>query len=193
MSIFPSEEEIKRCIYEYEELFLIRDGPPHLSQDTLQFEVDEAFISPFQGMDEIQLRQLLHMDSATGHVPFFNRYLCLLNRNPVESQELKDFLQEQEERPSLPLPPNIIPCSLKWQQLTGVCAILSMLTAPEKAEDRKGVLLADEVGVGKTGTVLGLIATVMHTRHRYTEGQSVPSIFSRSASFLYSIVVTTFP
>jgi len=54
---------------------------------------------------------------------------------------------------------------LHWHQLAGVHAIARQLLI---GGPKSGVLLADEVGVGKTGTALALIALMMHYKELST-------------------------
>jgi hypothetical protein len=47
---------------------------------------------------------------------------------------------------------------LQWHQLLGIASMIRRLFSPSEHSPRCGVLLADEVGIGKTAQGLGLIA-----------------------------------
>lgn len=53
-----------------------------------------------------------------------------------------------------------VPFSLRWHQLAGVHAILRRLFSKNSTPGNLGVLIADEVGLGKTFQSLAIIATL---------------------------------
>lgn len=78
---------------------------------------------------------------------------------------------------------NLLPLSLHWHQLAGVHSIVrSVFTKTAVADHCTGVLVADEVGLGKTAQSLSLIAflnqAVMIQKHK--QPLKLPPILSES-------------
>jgi len=75
--------------------------------------------------------------------------------------------------------PDMVPLRLLWHQLCGVAAIADRVWTEEKKPDVHGVLLADDVGVGKTAQVMAFIAFLQLVYESEKEGgQTRPSIIS---------------
>jgi len=75
--------------------------------------------------------------------------------------------------------PDTAPLQLLWHQLCGVAAIADRVWTEEKKPDVHGVLLADDVGVGKTAQVMAFIAFLQLVYQSEEEGGLTrPSIIS---------------
>jgi hypothetical protein len=82
---------------------------------------------------------------------------------------------------------------LRWHQLGGIHSILHHISTPTQPYDgestsskrqpvighsRSGILLADEVGVGKTGQALGTLGQVIHWTDLSKDGKPLPPVHS---------------
>lgn len=65
-----------------------------------------------------------------------------------------------------------LPCNPRWHQLIGMLALL------DSAFNGKNILLMDEVGLGKTMQVAGVVALVTYFREFYAEKKDFPGAFS---------------
>lgn len=67
---------------------------------------------------------------------------------------------------------NLVPLEPRWHQLVGILKMLKL------AFEGKPIMLMDEVGVGKTMQVVGLIAMLAYYRDFWEKNQDYPGIFS---------------
>jgi len=70
----------------------------------------------------------------------------------------------------------ILPLSLHWHQVAGVHAIIRKLFSAQPTKDVLGVLLADEVGLGKTFQIATVIAFLMELVQRQQQNAPLPPI-----------------
>jgi hypothetical protein len=98
-------------------------------------------------------------------LPFFNTQIDPDNVHHRWTEEGRAFFDDSK-RSKIPLEPH-------WHQLGG---ILKML---ELAFSKKPTLLMDEVGVGKTLQVVGIIAMIAYFREFYAFTGSFPGKFSK--------------
>ncbi|KAF9513958.1 hypothetical protein BS47DRAFT_1295599 [Hydnum rufescens UP504] len=75
-------------------------------------------------------------------------------------------------------PPNFISQRAKWVQLVGIASLVSSLFTQTEGPLPEGILLADEVGVGKTLHALGFIAFINQIIQGRTAGIVDPPILS---------------
>jgi hypothetical protein len=61
---------------------------------------------------------------------------------------------------------------LHWHQLVGICSMITRCWTAEPRDGTEGVLLADEVGVGKTGLGIGAIAFVSEQVEEARKGRA---------------------
>lgn len=82
-----------------------------------------------------------------------------------------------------PAPTGHVKNQLEWHQLA---AIASMLQHYFQPDDRlpSGMLIADDVGVGKTLENYGLIASTVDILDRVLAGRAVPQIISESLTLI---------
>ena len=76
---------------------------------------------------------------------------------------------------------NLVPLEPRWHQLVGILKMLHL------AFDGKPVLLVDEVGVGKTMQVVGVIAMLAHYRDCWEKTQDYPGIFGKYRAIVASL------
>jgi hypothetical protein len=74
-----------------------------------------------------------------------------------------------------------VPNELRWHQLAGVHAILRRLLSEKPSRARPGILVADEVGLGKTLQSLAAIAWLTECvgRQSHEGGSPLPPILSK--------------
>lgn len=78
------------------------------------------------------------------------------------------------------LPSHLESLRLHWHQLSGVHAIIRMIFTPEPERDHcTGVLVADEVGLGKTYQSATVIAFLADTYNRQRGGYAPPPLLGR--------------
>jgi len=80
-----------------------------------------------------------------------------------------------------------VPLDLRWHQLCGIHAMLTHISTPQDASigvdaipgqvhTRKGLLVSDEVGVGKTAQIIGVISQIMYWKHLHETGEKLPPL-----------------
>jgi hypothetical protein len=78
-----------------------------------------------------------------------------------------------------PIPsPGFIPQRAKWVQLCGIASIISLIFTEAEVPKPGGILLADEVGVGKTLHALGVCAFINQIIQGRAAGIPDPPILS---------------
>lgn len=106
-------------------------------------------------MDMTTLATDLGFDNG---LPFlFNRSRHSMDLNTWDSPlsfDIKDASFDQDY---------VTPLSLHWHQVAGIHSILRHVFSPEPDVDHCcGMLVADEVGLGKTAMAIGIISSVSH-------------------------------
>jgi hypothetical protein len=71
------------------------------------------------------------------------------------------------------------PIELRWHQLAGVHAILRRMLSPEPSHVSPGILIADEVGLGKTLQSLAIVAWLTESAGRTSRNSTLPPILSK--------------
>lgn len=82
---------------------------------------------------------------------------------------------------------HLIPLSLHWHQLAGIHSIIrNTFTTQPDSTHCTGMLIADEVGLGKTAMVVATIATLNHFFwiQNHTDNAPLPPILSRPVELL---------
>ena len=119
-----------------------------------------------EGVEEFADRSMAELWGFLGvtRLPFFNEWFDLLNSEDGWSDaETAARIQQSGE----PLRP-------RWHQLVGIIKMLTNVFAG------KPVLLMDDVGIGKTMQVVGLIAMLAYYREYHDEHKRFPGYFSMS-------------
>lgn len=76
-----------------------------------------------------------------------------------------------------PLPPSLVPIALHWHQLSGAHSIVRNTFAKDPSIDQcTGMLICDEVGLGKTALALSTIAFLNQIVVLQQGGQALPAI-----------------
>lgn len=169
-----TEDEIQAVLAHYFDVFHSDPVDPQVVQGLPQLTGDDKYLREFNALNEEQLCELLGIP-CSGSVPFFNKHLSLDGRTPMGDPE---FFAGMGGVPDDQLPEGVVPCRLRWAQLVGIAGMIKMFTEDDDAAARKSMLLADEVGLGKTGIVMGMIAIFIHARKRLEKGLQLPPIFS---------------
>jgi len=81
---------------------------------------------------------------------------------------------------------DMVALRLLWHQLCGVAAIVDKVWTEEKRPDVHGVLLADDVGVGKTAQVMASIAFLQLVYRLEEKGLPRPPIISTAFKLAYA-------
>ena len=78
---------------------------------------------------------------------------------------------------------DFIPLDLRWHQLCGIHAMLTHISTFQddarvdgQPHSRRGLLISDEVGVGKTAQIIGFLSQLMHWKHLENKGKGLPPL-----------------
>jgi SNF2 family DNA or RNA helicase len=102
----------------------------------------------------------------------FNKYRHSANLNAWDSQDL--FKHDGKNQPELK------PNRLHWHQLAGIHAIARSVFTKQPNHSPRGILVADDVGLGKTSLTIGFIALLNETIARRQRKHPDPPVFSES-------------
>ncbi|PBK58567.1 hypothetical protein ARMSODRAFT_1028169 [Armillaria solidipes] len=94
--------------------------------------------------------------------------------NPFINETLVDLWEDLEYMKKIPPEgdPDNKPTTLFWHQLVGIVALINMVwTAQEQPNGVEGAILADEVGLGKSAQIMGLLAFIMAARRVQMAGK----------------------
>lgn len=80
--------------------------------------------------------------------------------------------------------PGMVPLKLLWHQLCGVAAIIDRIWTAEETPNVHGILLADDVGVGKTAQVMACIAFIQFVFQLEVRQQARPPIIGTPSNQL---------
>lgn len=106
----------------------------------------------FQHLDDNALNNLLHFPE--GRPSLFAHFRSISRKCAWDEALEKDFVKDN---------PDMLPVALQWHQRVGVAALVHKFWEVEKHPGGvPGVLLADDVGVGKTALIMGMIAFIIH-------------------------------
>lgn len=106
----------------------------------------------FQHLDDTALNNLLHFPE--GRPSLFAQFRSISRKCAWDGLLEKDFSKNN---------PDMLPVTLLWHQRVGVAALVRKFWEVEKHRGGvPGVLIADEVGVGKTALIMGTIAFIIH-------------------------------
>jgi hypothetical protein len=75
---------------------------------------------------------------------------------------------------------------LHWVQLAGISAMVEKSFSDVEATDLPGILLADEVGVGKSAQIMGFIAFLLQVKYMETSNASQPQVVSKCPLCLFT-------
>jgi TATA-binding protein-associated factor len=84
---------------------------------------------------------------------------------------------------------DLVPIKLHWHQLAGTHAILRRFLSPESSFAPSGILIADEVGLGKTLQALAVIAWLTECVGRQAASTQIPPILGKSSVTPFSLPV----
>lgn len=89
---------------------------------------------------------------------------------------------------------NLVPNALHWHQLSGIHAVLRKLFTETSSPDNPlGILLADEVGLGKTALAISIIAFFSHVHWLIKKTKALPPIISEFIINYFTYYVYSLP
>jgi SNF2 family DNA or RNA helicase len=118
--------------------------------DELWENSDDIGVDTFRTYDEESLNRLLHFPD--GRPALFNKFRSISRKCAWDKGAEKDFVEGN---------PDMQPLSLLWHQRVGIASIVEKIWTKTLTDNVPGVLLADDVGVGKTAQVMGTIAFII--------------------------------
>ncbi|KAG1905166.1 P-loop containing nucleoside triphosphate hydrolase protein [Suillus fuscotomentosus] len=104
-------------------------------------------VDNFRSLDDTALNRLLNFPD--GRPALFARFRSLSRKSAWDDGAEKEFVDGN---------PDMQPLSLLWHQRVGIASIVEKIWQKDQTNAVPGILLADEVGVGKTAQVMGSIA-----------------------------------
>lgn len=108
-------------------------------------------VDSFQHLDDTALNNLLHFPE--GRPSLFAQFHSISCKCAWDELLERDFSKDN---------PDMLPVTLLWHQRVGVAALVKKFWEVEKHRGGvPGVLIADEVGVGKTALIMGTIAFII--------------------------------
>ncbi|KAG0693276.1 hypothetical protein DFH29DRAFT_1007449 [Suillus ampliporus] len=109
---------------------------------------DDLGVDSFRHLDDATLNHLLHFPD--GRPALFAEFRSQTGKCAWDDPASKDFVQGN---------PDMQPLSLLWHQRVGIASLVDKFwLSEETSAGVPGVLVADEVGVGKTALIMGTIA-----------------------------------
>ena len=185
LSTLVTREEVESVYRRYAETFLHRDDEQEedetevearnhsFREEEMSRHANDALgtdlgVYPERTYSWGKLMQRLGLNKNDKVLPFMN---AVRNRDSVfvwsEHMKPEEARQKQMEmnakRAELEANPSAssewLPLTLLWHQMVGITSIIRRMTT---MKTRSGILIADEVGVGKTSVTLGTIAMLTH-------------------------------
>jgi hypothetical protein len=157
-----SEKDINSMWATYEEMFLSdtqidKDCLMKLDDEMDALPMNDAFEDDMGIPGDIKALSLSDLQIALGcnnegTFPGFNSHRNLDGRDPWENVDILELgLAETLLR-------------LRWHQLVGIMVLIRLLTSAVKPIlPQQGVLIADEVGLGKSAQYMGFLSALLHT------------------------------
>ncbi|KAF8668495.1 hypothetical protein AX14_006173 [Amanita brunnescens Koide BX004] len=151
----------------------------HLTAGTLWSDANDGDM----GVEEMKMKSTDELCSLLGFKdgrPFtWNKYRSLGNirsawDTSLES-ELAMFIDGGEDMELL---------TLLWHQLVGVAAMASKVWLKDESKKTFGILLADDVGVGKTAQVMAFIAFLQLVYESQVQDVALPALLDGLPSFM---------
>ncbi|KAF9470773.1 hypothetical protein BDN70DRAFT_939435 [Pholiota conissans] len=180
LKALATDEDIETIIAVYHDFF---DNSTHATDDVPLLDIQPTAISFDKAIDGADLGVEYEADKSRKKLAFnlgfvdglpliFNTYRHSAGLTPWTVPDLFEF------EDSSTLPPDVKKLELHWHQLAGVHAILRTLFTNEPDFDHcTGVLVTDEVGLGKTYQSATVIACLIDAVIRQREGLKTPPLF----------------
>jgi TATA-binding protein-associated factor len=173
-----SDEDVEDLVRLYEALFSDLEDT---YEDPVVDVADEAVTQCFKDLDlGVEKESKMNIDELSLALGYTNRLPFLFNPsrhgagcNPWDDAEAFD-----ESAPNFD-PEKITPSALHWHQVAGAHAIFrTVFSKPtDGKENYRGMLIADEVGLGKTAMVITVLATLSHLVWIQKNNDRVPRLF----------------
>ena len=175
MQTLASEEDIADIINLYSECFNPLAGDSSQLEDQVP-SVSFKFGTRSGGIDPgTEVESTMPLSHLSENLGLFNNIPLLFNthRHAGGVTPWDDSAAFQNEE-RLKTDEAFTPIELRWHQLAGVHAILRRLLSKEPSGACPGILIADEVGLGKTLQSLATIACLTECAGRQSNEGSAP-------------------
>ncbi|KAJ8581744.1 hypothetical protein M405DRAFT_846837 [Rhizopogon salebrosus TDB-379] len=163
----------------YTQLFTVDSTPTHalqinlndeedLCQNHMWDDSDDLGVDLFRSMDENTLNYLLQFPD--GCPALFSGFRSKSGKSAWDPMLAMAFVKNN---------PDMQPLSLLWHQTVGIASIVNKIwLCKENTDMLPGILIADEVGVGKTALSMGTIAVMMdaYWAQEFTAGRVKPGV-----------------
>lgn len=142
-------------------------------KDSLWEGSNDLGVDNFRSLDDAALNRLLNFPD--GRPALFARFRSLSRKSAWDDGAEKEFVEGN---------PDMQPLSLLWHQRVGIASIVEKIWQKKKSNSAPGILLADEVGVGKTAQVMGTIAFIIdqYWAHEIATGAAVSPLVDLDVS-----------
>ncbi|KAM6491331.1 P-loop containing nucleoside triphosphate hydrolase protein [Amanita muscaria] len=188
------KESVRQIINLYLDFFQRDDGELHLEGETagqLWLEAcdqsGDLGVHDMSKKSEAELSTLLSFPN--GRPLAWNNFSAEGKASTAWEETDADMIKRYEEGGS----PDMKPLYLLWHQLVGVASMAEKTWRANNAETPFGILLADEVGVGKTAQVMAFIAFLQFVQQSEVKGSSRPTLLADKPFFMGTAGVPNAP
>jgi TATA-binding protein-associated factor len=174
-----TEEELLELVRVYQEYFVPADDEDN-EAPALNLAPDDTITMKDAGTTDLGMEVEAHLtpDVLAARLCFmkmrlphqFNRHR---NKSGITAWDSPDSFIDDDA----PLPPSLVPLALHWHQLSGAHSIIrNTFTKGPSVNQCTGMLICDEVGLGKTALALSTIAFLNQIVVLQQGGQALPAI-----------------
>jgi len=180
-----TEQDVANVLSLYTDFFA--DGVPSSEEVALQdqsLSLGFKFGEPLSDADPgVEIESLMRPEDLRNNLGFTNGLPLLFNshrhRGGLNAWDPANALVFESSSTSSNS--DMLPLSLHWHQLAGVHALVRMNFTPEEASGRCcGVLIADEVGLGKTFQAIATLAFLSDLKIRGENNLPLPPMIGES-------------
>jgi hypothetical protein len=170
-------ESVRQIINLYMDFFQRDDGELHLEGETAgQLWLESCDQSGDLGVHDMSKKSEAELSTLlsfpNGRPLAWNSFSAEGKASTAWEETDADMIKRYEEGGS----PDMKPLYLLWHQLVGVASMAEKTWRASNAETPFGILLADEVGVGKTAQVMAFIAFLQFVQQSEVKGSSRPTL-----------------
>jgi len=169
-----SEADVDYLVRLYQDLLDVpeEDSPP------LQVEPQlDAVFADLEGDGSlgVEPEMVMNPDRLADELGFTNQLPLLFNQHRHKTGFVVWNMPTLFDNPDSN--PDIVPLRLHWHQLAGLHAILRLCFSSEPGKIlNPGVLIADDVGLGKTGMAISFIAFLAHINNLRSVDHPLPKV-----------------
>jgi TATA-binding protein-associated factor len=176
-----SQEDISHIVDMYDECLNPLSGDTSQLASQLDTSISVKFGAPLDGVDPgVELEAFVPPDIISKSLGFRNGIPLLFNPyrhkggvTPWDSPAVFQDVASNAE---------VFPHQLRWHQLAGTHAILRRIFSREPNSGLSGILVADEVGLGKTLQALAVLAWLTECVGRQSTSRQMPHILCKSST-----------